>query len=62
MLQEPQEYLGVAIEEKLTKEHFYLPAHSTLFEFLLELFADGREIELVSLVQRLLDQIGRAHV
>ena len=26
MLQEPQEYLGVAIEEKLTKEHFYLPA------------------------------------
>ncbi len=56
MLQEPQEYLGVAIEEKLTKEHFYLPAHSTLFEFLLELFADGRDIELVSLVQRLLDR------
>ena len=55
MLQEPQEYLGLAIEEKLTKEHFYLPAHSTLFGFLLELFAAGREIELVSLVQRLLD-------
>jgi hypothetical protein len=30
MLQDPQEYIGVAIEEKLTKEHFYLPAHSTL--------------------------------
>jgi replicative DNA helicase len=58
MLQEPQEYIGVAIEEKLTKEHFYLPAHSTLFGFLLELFAVGREIALVSLVQRLLDRVG----
>lgn len=56
MLQDPQEYIGVAIEEKLTKEHFYLPAHSTLFGFLVELFEAGAEIELVSLVQRLLDR------
>ena len=56
MLQDPQEYIGVAIEEKLTKEHFYLPAHSTLFGFLIELFEAGQEVELVSLVQRLLDR------
>ncbi len=56
MLQDPQEYVGVAIEEKLTKEHFYLPSHSTLFSFLVELFEGGHEIELVSLVQRLLDR------
>ncbi len=56
MLQDSQEYIGVAIEEKLTPEHFYLPAHSTLFGFLVQLFEGGREIELVSLVQRLLDR------
>ena len=56
MLVDPQEYIGLAIEEKLTAEHFYLPSHSTLFGFLLELFAGGIEIELVSLVQRLLDR------
>ena len=36
MLQDPQEYIGVAIGEKLTTEHFYLPAHSTLYGFLIE--------------------------
>lgn len=56
MLQEPQEWIGVAITEKLTKEHFYMPAHATLFEFLVDLFEKGQEIELVSLVQRLLDK------
>ena len=56
MLQDPQEYIGVAIEEKLTKEHFYLPAHSTLFGFLIELFEGGQEVELVSLIQRLIDR------
>ena len=56
ILQDPQEYIGVAIEEKLTKEHFYMPAHATLYEFLIGLFEQGAEIELVSLVQRLLDR------
>ena len=55
MLQDSQDYLPLAIEEKLTAEHFYLPSHSTLFGFLIELFEAGQEIELVSLVQRLLD-------
>lgn len=56
MLQEPQEYIGLAIEERLTKEHFYLPAHAVLFGFLVELFEGGKEVELVSLVQKLLDR------
>ena len=56
MLQDPQEYIAVAIEEKLTAEHFYLPAHSTLFGFLVKLFEDGQQVDLVSLVQRLLDK------
>lgn len=56
MLQDPQEYIGTAIEEKLTAEHFYLPSHSTLFGFLIELFEGGHEVELVSLIQRLLDR------
>ena len=56
MLQDPQEYIGLAIEERLTGAHFYLPNHSTLFGFLIELFEAGHEVELVSLVQRLLDK------
>lgn len=56
MLQDPQEYIGIAIEERLTSSHFYLPSHSTLFDFLIELFEGGQDIELVSLVQKLLDR------
>ena len=56
MLQDPQEYIGLAIEQRLTKAHFYLPQHSTLFGFLIELFEAGAEVELVSLVQKLLDR------
>jgi len=56
MLQDPQEYIAVAIEEKLTPGHFYLPSHSTLFGFLIELFEGGHAVELVSLIQRLLDR------
>jgi replicative DNA helicase len=56
MLQDPQEWIGTAIEERLTKEHFYLPGHQSLFGFLIELFEGGQEIELVSLIQRLIDR------
>lgn len=56
MLQDPQEYIGLAIEERLTAAHFYLPNHLTLFGFLTELFEAGHQVELVSLVQRLLDR------
>lgn len=56
MLKDPQEYIGLSIEAKLTREHFYLPAHATLYAFLLELYEAAQEIELVSLTQRLLDK------
>jgi replicative DNA helicase len=56
MLQDPQEYIPRALDEKLTESYFYLPSHSILFGFLIELFECGMEIELVSLVQRLLDR------
>jgi len=56
ILQDSQEYLARAVEEKLTKEHFYLPQHSTLFGFLLEMFENNEPVELVALTQRLLDR------
>jgi replicative DNA helicase len=62
MLQDSQEYIGAAIEEKLTKEHFYLPAHATLYGFLVELYEAGQDIELVSLVQKLHDRALIDHV
>ena len=56
MLQDPKEWIAAALEEGLSPGHFYLPAHAALFEMLVELDAAGQEIELVSLVQRLLDR------
>lgn len=56
MLKDPQEFISKAIEEKLTAGHFYLPQHSTLFGFMIELFEVGAQVELVSLVQRLMDR------
>lgn len=56
MLQDPLEFIGIAIEEKLTPAHFYLPSHHTLYEFMIGLFESGQAIELVSLVQKLLDR------
>ncbi len=56
MLQQPQEYIGMAITEKLTRDHFYLPAHAILFDLLTELYEQGSAIELVSLAQKLSDR------
>jgi len=56
MLVDPNDWIPVAIQEGLTAEYFYLPAHSTLFKFLIELYTAGAEIELVSLIQKLLDR------
>lgn len=55
MLNNPQEFIGVAIEEQLTKAHFYLPGNASLFGFLVELFEQGKEVELISLTQHLID-------
>ena len=55
LLQDPAEFIPLAIEEALTERYFYLPSHALLFDALLATFAAGEEIELVSLVQKLLD-------
>ena len=56
MFQDPQEYIAQAVENKLTEEHFYHPAHGALFAVLLEFFEQHTPIELVSLSQTLLDR------
>ncbi|NWK56018.1 replicative DNA helicase [Verrucomicrobiaceae bacterium N1E253] len=56
MFQDPQEYIAQAIENKLTEEHFYLPAHGSLFRVMLEFFEKSLPIELVSLSQTLMDR------
>lgn len=56
MLKDPEQWIGRAQEENLTKDHFYLPGHGLLFEFICELNSKGTEIELVSLVQLLHDR------
>lgn len=56
MLRDPEQWIGMALEEGLTRDHFYLPGHGLLFETLRELNAASKEIELVSLVQLLHDR------
>ncbi len=56
MLQNPLEYIGRAVEEKLTAENFYLPAHRVLYELLQECFDKAVDVELVTLVQKLIDR------
>ena len=53
ILQEPERFYDAA---NLTAAHFYLPAHRDLFEVLRERLQSGKEIELVSLTQHLLDE------
>ena len=56
MLKDPEQWIGLSLEEGLTRDHFYLPGHGLLFETLRELNAKSQEIELVSLVQLLHDR------
>ena len=56
MMQEPTEYIGAAVEEHLTPDHFYVPSHGILYKILLELYEKNQPIELVSLTQLLKDR------
>ena len=47
MLKDPEQWIGMALEEGLTRDHFYLPGHGLLFETLRDLNAKGQAIELV---------------
>ncbi|MEM9236755.1 MAG: replicative DNA helicase [Verrucomicrobiota bacterium] len=62
MLKDPEQWIGRAHEEGLTRDHFYLPGHGLLFETLSDLNAKGTEIELVSLVQLLHDRAVLDHI
>lgn len=55
ILQEPAKYMKLALNEGVVSDDFYVMSHRYLFEFLLKLWNAEQEIELVSLVQRLLD-------
>lgn len=56
MLNDPAEFIGRAVEAQLGRDHFYLPAHATLFAELSESYNKGKEIELVEFIQRLADR------
>lgn len=62
MLKDPEQWIGRALEEGLQREHFYLPGHGLLFEALTGLQNEGKEIELVSLVQLLHDRAILDHI
>jgi replicative DNA helicase len=55
IFQDSQEWLPVALEYGTTPQHFYLPSNAVIFEWMVKTFESGMEIELVSFVQRLLD-------
>ena len=56
MIQDPEEYIGRAIEGTLTPGHFYVPSHGKLFEVLVDHFENGKTVELVALTQHLMDR------
>ena len=56
MFQDPQEYIAKSIEDKLTAEHFYHPAHGEIFKIFQEFFEKNEPIELVSFSQTLMDR------
>lgn len=56
MLQDPEEYIGRAIENRLTPGHFYTPSHGLIFTLLVEHFEGGKTVELIAFTQTLLDR------
>lgn len=56
MLKDPETWIVRAVEEGITRGHFYFPAHGLLFETIRDLNANGKEVELVSLVALLHDR------
>ena len=61
----PREVLGDCVEKGITPAHFHIPAHSILYETLLELWNTNRPIDFITLTQVLkdrskLDQAGGA--
>lgn len=55
MMQDPQDFIPVALEAGLSKDWFYSPAHGILWERLRDLFEREKPIELISFTQALKD-------
>ena len=65
MMQDPLDYVGRAVEEKLRPAHFHNPAHQTLCKILYEFNEANNPVDLITLTQvlddrGLLDNLGGA--
>lgn len=56
MLSDPHEAIPHVLASGITEDHFYLPAHATLFNEMATRFDKGLEVEIVMLAQSLLDR------
>ncbi|EDY16002.1 replicative DNA helicase [Chthoniobacter flavus Ellin428] len=52
----PREIGALCGEQKITKEHFHLPAHASIYACLLEMWDKGKPIDLITVTQLLQDQ------
>jgi replicative DNA helicase len=55
LMQHGQEFVGRAVEEKISDEHFYLPGHQILFREILKTHERGEDVDLTTFMQRLID-------
>jgi hypothetical protein len=55
MLISPQETIGECVE-KINAEHFYVPAHQTIYSILVDLWNAGHAIDLITFTQALRDR------
>jgi replicative DNA helicase len=63
LLLAPKEVGGLCVEKGIRKEHFHIPAHSSIYEVLLEMYDQRQAIDVITLTQllrdrKLLDQVG----
>ena len=59
----PKEVGGLCVEKGIRKEHFHIPAHSSIYEVLLEMYDQRQPIDVITLTQllrdrKMLDQVG----
>ncbi len=52
----PREVMGECVEKKISPEHFHVPAHSTIFTVLRELYDANKPIDFILLTQLLRDR------
>ncbi len=59
----PKEVGGLCVEKGIHKEHFHIPAHSSIYEVLLEMYDQRQPIDVITLTavlrnRKMLDQVG----